>query len=283
MQTSGDPLALSLDQLQAEVKASAKYRYVCTDLVRHLGAQELRKRDYREAVKAVKNKLHQVGGAYLDHSPNYATWLSDLQTAQRNSPEAFRAVCRRMMSLHASTRERLPILEPFYAEILGTLSPIHSVLDVACGFNPLAIPWMPLAPQATYTAIDIYEDLMDFLAQTIALCGLQPVTIAHSVLNDFPELEPCDLALVLKAIPCLEQVDRVAGTHLLEQIHARHLLVSFPVHSLGGRSKGMATHYEAHFTELVKEKGWSVRKFSFDTELAFLVTKQKQNQPENCL
>jgi 16S rRNA (guanine(1405)-N(7))-methyltransferase len=274
-QASQDSASAPLDHLVAEVKASAKYRYVCADLVHSLVAQELGKRDEREIVKAVKNKLHQVGGAYLDHSPNYATWLHDLQAAQSDSPETFRAICSRMMRLHASTRERLPILGPFYAEILGTLPPIRSVVDVACGFNPLAIPWMPLAPQATYTAIDIYEDLMDFLAQAIALCGLRPVTIAHSVLNDFPTLEPCDLALVLKAIPCLEQVDKTAGAHLLEQIQARHLLVSFPVHSLGGRSKGMASNYEAHFTELVKEKAWSVQKFSFDTELAFLVTKQK--------
>jgi 16S rRNA (guanine(1405)-N(7))-methyltransferase len=274
MQTPADSSIAQLDRLAAEVKASAKYRNVCDDLLRSLGTQELGKRNYRDAVKAVKNKLHQVGGAYLDHSPHYATWLKELQTARTDGPAALRAVCSRMMGLHASTRERLPILQPFYADILGALPPIHSVLDVACGFNPLAIPWMPLAPQATYTAIDIYTDLMDFLAKAIDLCGLQPVTVAHSVLNDFPELEPCDLALLLKAIPCLEQIDKTAGARLLDQIQTRYLLVSFPVHSLGGRSIGMASYYELHFSELVKGKPWSIQKFVFDTELAFLVTKQ---------
>ncbi|HEY3340862.1 MAG TPA: 16S rRNA methyltransferase [Anaerolineae bacterium] len=283
MRATAESPTAQLDRLAAEVKTSAKYRYVCDDLVRSLGAQELGKRDYRDAVKAVKNKLHQVGGAYLDHAPPYATWLMELQAAQANGPEALRAVCSRMMGLHASTRERLPILQPFYADILGALPPIHSVLDVACGFNPLAIPWMPLAPQATYTAIDIYADLMDFLAKAIDLCGPHPVTLARSVLNDFPEMEPCDLALLLKAIPCLEQVDRTAGARLLDQIQARYLLISFPVHSLGGRSKGMASSYESHFSELVKGKPWSIRKFVFATELAFLVTKRNQNLPENCL
>jgi 16S rRNA (guanine(1405)-N(7))-methyltransferase len=265
----------SLQQLVGEVKASSKYRHVCADLVRALGAQELNKRDYRDAVKAVKNKLHQVGGAYLDHTPNYAVWLKDLQEARLIGSEALRAVCRRMMSLHASTRERLPILAPFYAEILGTLPPIHSIVDVACGFNPLAIPWMPLAPGATYHAIDIYEDMMTFLEQAINLCGLHPVTLARSVLHNYPQIPPCDLALVLKAIPCLEQVDKAVGGQLLEQIQAQYLLVSFPVHSLGGRSKGMSANYEAHFAELINEKDWSVQTYRYDTELAFLVTKQK--------
>ena len=277
MPALSDTLGEPLDRLVNEIKASAKYRHVCEDLVRNLGAQEMHKRpdNEREMVKAVKNKLHQIGGAYLDHTPNYAAWLNDLQAALPSHTEAFRATCRRMMQLHASTRERLPILESFYAEVFAALPPIHSVLDVACGFNPLALPWMPLAPQASYTAIDIYEDLMTFLEQSITLCGMKPQTIAHSVLSDFPALPPCDLALVLKAVPCLEQVDKAAGTRLLEQIKARYMLVSFPIHSLGGKSKGMATNYETHFNALVGDKPWAVQKFRFDTELAFLVTKQK--------
>jgi 16S rRNA (guanine(1405)-N(7))-methyltransferase len=272
-----DTVSEPLDRLVNEIGASAKYRHVCEDLVRSLGTQEMNKRtdNEREMVKAVKNKLHQIGGAYLDHTPNYAAWLNDLQAAQPSNTETFQAICRRMMQLHASTRERLPILDSFYAEVFAALPPIHSVLDVACGFNPLAIPWMPLAPQATYTAIDIYDDLMAFLGQSITLCGLKPQTIAHSVLSDFPTLAPCDLALVLKAVPCLEQVDKTAGARLLEQIQARYMLVSFPIHSLGGKSKGMATNYEAHFNALVGDKPWAVQKFRYYTELAFLVTKQK--------
>ena len=263
-----------LERLVSEIKASAKYRRVCDDLIRDLGAQELGKRNYRDAVKAVKNKLHQVGGAYLDHTPRYAAWLRELQGAQQGGTEALRAACSRMMSQHASTRERLPILNRFYAEILSSQPPIRSVLDVACGFNPLAIPWMPLAPQATYIAIDIYEDLMDFLGEAIALCGYNPVTMAHSVLDNFPAVQPCDLALVLKALPCLEQVDKTVSVRLLEHIPAKHMLISFPIHSLGGRSKGMLVNYEAHFADLIAGKPWSVQRFSFATELAFLVTKR---------
>ena len=47
------------------------------------------------------------------------------------------------------------------------------MLDVACGLNPLAIPWMNLAPNATYHAIDIYEDMMRFLGKAVNLLGVQ--------------------------------------------------------------------------------------------------------------
>ena len=82
-----------------------------------------------------------------------------------------------------------------------------------------------------------------------------------------------DLALVLKSIPCLEQIDKSAGARLLDAIDADHVLVSFPVHSLGGRDKGMPTNYEARFHELVADNDWAIKRFEFAAELAFLISK----------
>ncbi len=261
-----------LDELVAEVRSSTKYRHVSEDLVRILGEQELSKRTYREAVKATRSKLHQVAGAYFDRPPHYSTWLQDMRLARAEGLDALRAASRRVMSLHASTRERLPILDRFYTEIFNHLPPIHSVLDLACGLNPLAIPWMPLSPQSTYIALDIYEDLMTFLEQTIILCDMIPRVISHSVLPELPHLPRVDLAIMLKALPCLEQMDKAAGIHLLEQVQADYILASFPVRSLGGRSKGMLTNYDEHFRTLTADKTWEIRRFQFATELAYLIT-----------
>ena len=52
--------------------------------------------------------------------------------------------CLERMRGHASTQERLPILEEFFQTTLASIAPVESVLDLACGLNPLALPWMPL-------------------------------------------------------------------------------------------------------------------------------------------
>jgi 16S rRNA (guanine(1405)-N(7))-methyltransferase len=106
----------------------------------------------------------------------------------------------------------------------------------------------------------------------MALAGINGRAEARDVIQDCPG-QPADLALALKAIPCLEQIDKSAGARLLDSLNAKYLLVSFPVQSLGGRSKGMAVNYEARFQELVAGRGWSIRRFAFATELAFLVVK----------
>jgi len=82
-----------------------------------------------------------------------------------------------------------------------------------------------------------------------------------------------DLALILKSLPCIEQLDPSASLRLLDSIDADHLLISFPVRSLGGRDKQMGRSYEARFRALVHDKPWEVQRFEFATELAFLVRK----------
>ena len=263
-----------LDTLVDAVLASSKYRGVSRELIAYIGAQELSKRrNMKEALKATKNKLHQVGGAYLDTRVHYASWLNELKIAalspNRNN---LLQVCTRIMNQHASTRERLPILDQFYAEIFTCLPPIRSVLDVACGLHPLAIPWMPLPEDTNYYACDIYQDMMDFLHKWMRIINRQGCTQVRDVIQHCPTYK-VDLAFVLKTIPCLEQVDKSAGSRLLHTINADHLVVSFPISSLGGKRKGRVEHYETHFRELVANEKWEIKRLEFSSELVFLVKK----------
>ena len=151
-----------IERLTADVLSSRKYAQIVPGLVQRLVEEELAKgRKTKEVVKAVRNKLHQVGGAYLSGTMDYPLWLSELRAVQHSGE--FKQVCQMVMSQHASTLERLPILNEFYPRIFELLPPIGSILDVACGLNPLALPWMPLWPEVTYYACDMYADMINFL------------------------------------------------------------------------------------------------------------------------
>lgn len=269
-QTERDPL----DDLVRQVQGSAKYRTVHPSVIRRIGARELAARGrLREAIKATRAKLHQVGGAYFARSPNYARWLQTLaRAAATGRQEDVRKACREILAGHSSTKERLPILERFFADVLSELAPVASVLDLACGLTPLAIPWMPLAPGAAYYALDMYTDLVAFLAEAMKLLGLRGEATAGDVL-DASGLRQADVAFLLKAIPCLEQLDREATARLLDQVPTRWVIVSFPVRSLGGREKGMRAQYEERFRALLQGKSWAAERYAFESELAFVVDK----------
>ena len=263
-----------LDRLVRAVESSPKYRFVEGQVVRRIGSRELLSgRGWKEAVKETKRKLHQAGAAYLEGSIDYGAWLGRLQAAAASpDPNALRRVCEQAMQLQSSTRERLPILPQFYAETLGRLPRIRTVVDLACGLNPLAIPWMPLGSDAQYYAFDMYKDMAAFLHAFLSVVGIRGEARAVDVL-DLRLNQRADVALILKSLPSLEELDRAAAGRLLEGLNAEHLLVSFPVRSLGGRNKGMLRNYEVHFRDLVRGRPWSVQRFEFATELAFLVSR----------
>lgn len=263
-----------LDKLEAAIRQTAKYRHLSPDVVRRVGARELAIRpNLKAAIKATKTALHQAGGAFFDSPIDYDAALAQLQEAAAAGPgsDAFLEASRSIMATHTSTRERLPILDTFFAETLGNLPPAGSVIDIAAGLNPLARPWMPLPAEATYLAVDMYADMVHFLNEAMPLSGP-----GRAVLGDVighPPTEPADLALVLKTLPCLETADRDAPGRLLDAVNARWLLVSFPAQSLTGRRKGQASHYESRFRALLDERRWPAQRFEYATELAFLVEK----------
>jgi 16S rRNA (guanine(1405)-N(7))-methyltransferase len=267
-----------LERLVAAIRASAKYRSVSPEFIRNLGRRQFalhagRRPDSEVVVKATRNKLHQAAGAYLSARPRYDTWRQHLAMAAAEGPDSLKRACAGWMAQHASSSERLSILDAFYATTLRDMPPPKRVLDVACGLHPLSIPWMGLPESVEYVACDIYEDMMSFVGDFLRASGTSGQAFACDVLASLPP-GPFDLAFVLKTIPCLEQIDPAAGARLLEAVEADRVLVSFPARSLGGRAKGMREHYTRHFTELMRDKPWSWRAYDFDTELAFMVNKR---------
>jgi len=261
-------------QVVQAVVSSRRYDQIQHGLVERIAISEANKiKKLKDATKATKNKLHQVAGAYLQGDLPYMEWLAALKVArQSKDPQALRQICRNILRAHSSTKERLEYLDRYYTDIFSCLPPVNKILDVACGLNPIAIPWMNLPAEVEYLALDIYQDLMGFLQEFFSLLPIKGQ--AHPVdvlgLQNFPQV---DLVFILKTIPCLEQIEKTAGQWLIDRLNADHLVVSFPTYSLGGRKKNMPENYEAHFYDLIKGKDWQIHKLTFPTEIVFVIRK----------
>ena len=263
-----------IEKFVQKVQSNKKYQSITPDLVKRLVKGALRRGlTGKSVVKDVRNKLHQIGGAYFRRNPDFDEKIQTLEALPHNpDSEGLQHYCKETMQAHASTAERLPILEEFYRTCLAPVAPVISVLDLACGMNPLAAPWMPLADDATYIACDIYLDMLALVEKFLAHISLNGCAAPCDLTAQVPE-HKSQVALLLKSIPCLEQVEKPVVMRLLQSIQADHILVSFPVRSLGGRQKGMPNFYRDHFYETLSGTNWQIQEFAFDTELAFLVTK----------
>lgn len=262
------------NSLLEKVLEKTKYHNIHPGLIISLIREESSKgRSEKDILKAVTGKLHQVGAAYFQRKPEYEKWSQRLAELPKDIHDnEVKAFCEEIMRSHSSTSERLPILEKFFKETLGNIAPVESILDLACGLNPLAAAWMPLTGDVQYFGCDIFSDMTSFLNDFYAYMDLDGrFTTCDLTEMHFPQ--SAQVAFLLKTLPCLEQIDKGIGADLLDRIPTDHLLISYPVRSLSGRAKGMGKTYETQFNELAAAKGWKFERFEFESELAFLVTK----------
>ena len=241
------------------VLRSARYRDVDRALLDRLAAEELPKaRNADDAVKRVKRRLHQAVGAYRgarEADPLRAVraaWAGDL------AEPAFRAACAEVLRGHASTAERLPHVERFYAPIWELIGgPPGTLLDLGCGLGPLALPWMGLPHAATYHACDVDGRSLEVSGEFLELVGQPHAIHARDLVADGPPPVRADVALLLKLVPLLDRQDPAAAARVLRALDARHAVVTFPSRSLGGARRGMAATYRRRLDDLAAETGAS--------------------------
>jgi 16S rRNA (guanine(1405)-N(7))-methyltransferase len=264
-----------VDLVVSAARQSKRYARIDEAVVRRCAAEAVVAARGRlpDAIKRTKRCLHQVYGAYVGISPRYDRLLTRLREARRgDGGERLARELRSVMAVHASTRERVPHLDRFYAALFDRVGTVRSVLDAGCGLNPLAAPWMRLAPGATYTAVDIDSELVGFVGACLELIGVQARPLVSDIVSG-PLPHEADLALLLKMVPCLEQQRRGAGAEAIRGLRARHVAVSFPIRSLGGRGKGMPATYARLFSEMVARERWTAEEIAAPGELLYLITK----------
>jgi 16S rRNA (guanine(1405)-N(7))-methyltransferase len=266
---SGDD---QVEAVVAAVKGSKKYRDASEETVRELAVAALRQHKRpKKAVKAVRSQLHSIMAPYLG-DPDYEVGLDKLTAAYASGDDAtIKAICLELMGAHLSTRERLPILTEFYPRIFEVTGKPRSLLDVACGLNPLALPWMGLEPAIEYHAYDIHEPRIQFLNRFFALQGLLQLAKLQDVAVRFPQ-ERADVALFLKEMPRFARNYRGLGRPLLDALDVRYLVVSFPTISTHG-GRNLTGRYREFFYELIDGHSWPVTELLFEGELVFCAQK----------
>jgi 16S rRNA (guanine(1405)-N(7))-methyltransferase len=268
-----------VDEIERAIAASRRYRTVAPATVRRLAGAALVSAggNVPDAVKRTKRSLHEVYGAFVPtRPPDYPALLQRLEAAVAGGDdEAVRAVLRRAMGEHASTRERLAHLGDFYTGVFRHVPAPATIRDLACGLNPLAVPWMGLAPSARYLASDIDSRLVEFVGAALRALDVEGASALVDVLGDDAGHldEPAEVTLLLKALPCLEAQQRGAGWRVMERVNSPVVVVTFPTRSLGRRSKGLFQTWSATFEAGARTRSWTCRRLEIGPELTYIVDK----------
>ena len=227
------------NELLEKLLRSKNYRDICPDTVRRVWTEcERRYKKAKDVDKAVREALHGISGAFM--TPQEARQLAyDMQAWHVDRTDSG---LEKMLLRHASTRERLPIsdMDALYSRIFAITGRPRSVLDLACGINPLYLAargiesvGVDISGAAVY-AVNCFHESYHMPASARCADLLCPGAIPG---------EHFDLALLFKLLPLLERQESGSAAQVMHAVNARHMIVSFPTRTLGGRSVGMSESY----------------------------------------
>jgi 16S rRNA (guanine(1405)-N(7))-methyltransferase len=251
-----------------------KYRNVCPDTLKWAAEwASVRHKSEKEAIKAARRKLHQIYGAYF--RSNWARHLKgQLKALQfQKNPDAFKTICLNILKTHSSTAERIPLMDAVYRDLLAHIPSPKTLMDLACGFHPFAMPWMGELEAADYTAVDIDRQLLGFIGD-FARAANRHIGIEYRDILISPPRAPVDVVLLLKTIPLLERIEKNAALRLLRLLNARYVIISFPLQTLGGNRKGLEHTYRETAGILFTELGVEAVELAYDTEIFYIYEKK---------
>ncbi|MEK6962968.1 MAG: hypothetical protein AABX70_00980 [Nanoarchaeota archaeon] len=221
-----------------------------------------------EAVsKEVRSRLREVYGVFWSNQKREALLKSLIQNP-------FEEAHDKILALHTSTKERLPYYEEVYEKIFAITGKPKKILDLACGLNPIAYPYLDCKPE--YLANELCESDAFFIQSFFDGLKIQGQAFAFNVLQfsktPFADFLRCDVCFLFKALDSLEAIDWGFSEKLLSNIPTTWLVVSFPTRSLGGK-KEIKQSKRSWFEHVLGKNHWAYQTFELPNEFFYVVKK----------
>lgn len=224
----------------------------------------------KELEKAVREKLHQLVAPYLG-DPDYVAQSVLLSSLPPGDSAALREWCKGVLSCHASTRERIPMLAGFYQLIFEQISPAKTILDVACGLNPFSLPWMPDGTALRYVAYDLHLPRVQLINQFFEKIG-SPGSAVQQDISIYPPEQGADAAFFFKEAHRFEARQRGSSRFLLERLQVRWIVATLPAYNLTAQHP-MRDRQRALIEKSVSGMPWLVEEREIGGEMIFFIQK----------
>ena len=263
---------VNINKLKERILSSRKYRNLGLnpDTVEDLIRQEITNLTSEKALrKNVRRKLHNIVAPYLGKL-DYTLLKNQLDQIEPASldDKSLQEFCLGILSQHASTAERIPLMPAFYEQLFKVTGRPDTLLDLACGLHPFNFPWMNLPITTKYYAYDIIQPRIDLINQFFQKVGLLPLAVNQDILVNPPQIH-ADLALFFKEAHRLEKRQPGANQNLWSQLDVDLLAISLPAQNLTGTHPLIQQHRNLVHQNLSESQ--KVSEILIENEIIFII------------
>lgn len=169
--------------------------------------------EYKAFRKKMRSLLYQKLRQYKTSDYDAEAILARLIDCGDDQTES---LLEQLLSVHVSTRERLPHKNEFLENVCDAIAPGSTVIDIGCGYNPLVFPREFYRKIARYIAVDKDAPSIEAVrvfARKFRIENMEPyiwdIASGLDALEQLTGIKTYDFAMMLKVIPVVQRLDRV--------------------------------------------------------------------------
>lgn len=257
------------DAIVDSIAGSRKYRQLALPTIRR-AVRRAAEASPRDVAKRARRDLHHVLAAYhvTGFSQRAVAELTERVAAGASDGEV-RDRCRAILGSHATSRERMPLLDQgYYERIFSVTGRPRSVVDLAAALHPFELRWMGLAG-AMYLAYDNNATFVDAAGRYLRSEGAGDAEVRDVDID--PPIVRADLAFFLMTYHCAERHRAGSGWDIVRAAPTDWIAVSFPVQSLGARENTWFAELATDFEARLAADGLAHELHLWDTERLYVV------------
>lgn len=188
-----------------------------------------RTKEYNQLRSDVREQLRKIYGVFFTSKYNAKKegYVQELIKADNEQTR------QDLLKLHRSSAERLATYPLLYQQLFAITNQPTSILDLGCGFNPFAYPYLGCKP--SYHCADIACEDLKLIKQYLDSQNINNSIhcIDLSKPENIKQLPKADIAFAFKLFDSLEDREFNITEQILEAIPADILIASFPTKSIG--------------------------------------------------
>ncbi|GIW59639.1 MAG: 16S rRNA methyltransferase [Patescibacteria group bacterium] len=266
---------MQIEQLTQKLSQTRKYQRLDQEVIyQAVSRASTLSQNHYEIDRKARNILHQVWSSSYSKAPNFVKHSKILAQALQSAHTPKDCLVP-ILSQHSSTRERLAIADDFYAQIFKITGIPESIVDHACGLNPLMFPWMSFTLDTKYYAYDIDQKGLQFLSDSTNLLSRQGLITPQfhfaqrNVLSSVQQ--PAQVALFLKCLSTFEHLQPGLWLQILERQQAQYKVISFALKSLKHYQKYAVRAFSGYFESYLVRASLPYQKITFSNELVYIL------------
>ena len=216
-----------------------------------------RSKEVDSVVKYARSRLRPMYGLFLNKD------TSKIKEMLKKGAKGIKDI----LFMHVSSGERMKFYEEFYKRIFEVTGKPESIIDIACGLNPMSFEMMDLPKTTKYIALELNQNDADNINQFFSIWKMNGEAFKHDITKE-PIRYKADIAFAFKIF---DIIDNKIVERIINEIDVKWIAASFSTKTVS--RSNMRFKRRAGFQKMLRRIGLKYQTIEFENEIVYLIRK----------